>query len=235
MAQPIAAAGVRNHLLAALPPDVLARLLPGLRSVALTTPDVLYAPELPIEAAYFPETGVVSMVADLVDGARAEVGLVGREGMVGLPLVLSFETASNEAMVQCSGTALRIEADAFRQALDELPALRALLLRYSETMAVQVAQTAACNGHHDLQQRLARWLLMAHDRTIGDELPFTQEFLALMLCVHRPRVTFAARVLQTAGLIRYAAGTITVLDRPALEAACECYGAVVRPSRRLLR
>jgi CRP-like cAMP-binding protein len=228
-------AGVRNYLLAALPPSVLAQLMPKLHSVPLESHAIIQAPEAQIEAVYFPEGGWVSMVADLVDGARAEIGLAGREGMVGVPLVLGIDTASNEAMVQGPGTALRMEAGAFRQALDEAPALRALLLRYTEAMHIQVSQTAACNGHHGLEQRLARWLLLAHDRTAGDELPLTQEFLALMLCVHRPSITVAARILQRANLIRYSAGNITVLDRSGLEAAsCECYRAIKRQYRRLL-
>ena len=226
---------VRNHLLAALPPGALAQLLPKLHPVTLEVPRVLYDAEQRIEAVYFPEAGWVSMITDLVDGARAEVGLVGREGMVGLPLVFGIETAFTEAMVQCAGSALRMEANTFRQMLDETPALRALLFRYNEAMHVQVSQTAACNGHHGLEERLARWLLMAHDRTTGDDLPLTQEFLATMLCVQRPSVTLAARILQRASLIRYGQGTITVLDRPALEAAaCECYGVVTRQYRRLL-
>ena len=175
------------------------------------------------------------MLAQLEDGLTAEVGLVGREGMVGLPLVFGIETAFIEAMVQAPGAALRMEASAFRHALDEHPALRTLLFRYSEFMHAQVAQTAACNGNHGLEQRLSRWLLMSHDRTNGDELPMTQEFLAMMLCVHRPSVTVAARILQRANLIRYGGGSITVLDRSGLEAtACECYGMVRQHHQRLL-
>ena len=218
-----------------LPPGALAQLLPKLRPVPLEAPNTLYAAEQRIEAVYFPEAGWSSMVADLVDGARAEVGLIGREGMVGLPLAFGVETAFSEAIVQCSGGALRMEAAVFRQALDEVPALRALLFRYSEALHVQVSQTAACNGHHGLEERLARWLLMAHDRTAGDDPPLTQEFLAVMLCVARPTVTLAARIPQRASLIRYGQGTITVLDRPGLEAAsCECYSVVTRQYRRLL-
>lgn len=226
---------VCNHLLAALPSAVLAGLLPRMQLVTVEVRDTLYMAEAPIKAVHFIETGWTSLIAQLEDGMTAEVGLVGREGMVGLPLVFGVDTSYVEAMVQGSGTALRMEADAFRQALDDHLPLRALLLRYSEYMLAQVTQTAACNGNHGLEQRLARWLLMTHDRASGDELPMTQEFLATMLCVHRPSVTVAARILQRANLIRYGSGTITVVDRPGLEAAaCECHGVVRRQYQKLL-
>ena len=171
----------------------------------------------------------------LEDALTAEVGLVGREGMVGLPLLFGVDASQVEAVVQGPGTALRMEAGAFRQALDEHAPLRARLFRYGEFMHAQVTQTAACNGNHGLEQRLARWLLMSHDRANGDELPMTQEFMASMLCVHRPSVTIAARILQRANLIRYNNGTVTVVDRPGLEAAsCECHGAVRRQYKKLL-
>ncbi|MFC7738596.1 Crp/Fnr family transcriptional regulator [Roseomonas sp. GCM10028921] len=130
---------------------------------------------------------------------------------------------------------LRLEAGTFRRALDEIPALRTLLLRYTLAFQQQVAQTAACNGHHALDQRLARWLLMAHDRAEGDEFPMTQEFLAMMLCVHRPGVTLAARLFQQAGLIRYGQGQMRITDREGLEgAACECYATVRYQFQKLL-
>ena len=226
---------VRNGLLTALPPDVLTQLLPNLHPVPLELREVLYAAEAPVKAVHFMQTGWTSLITQLEDGLTAEVGMVGREGMVGLPLVFGVQTASVEAMIQAPGTALRMEAAAFRHALDEHAALRALLLRYAEFMYAQVAQTAACNGNHGLEQRLARWLLMAHDRSDSDELPMTQGFLATMLCVHRPSVTVAARILQGASLIRYGNGTITVIDRLGLEAAaCECHGTVERQYQRLL-
>jgi CRP-like cAMP-binding protein len=225
----------RNALLAAVPAEELARFWPKLERVELGLRQILVAPDEPIAAVYFPETGWVSMLALLDDGRSAEVGLVGSEGMVGLPLLLGSDRSSVEAMVQGPGTMLRLGADAFRQALDRSPALKTLLLRYALAFQQQVAQTAACNGHHALDQRLARWLLMAHDRAEDDALPMTQEFLAMMLCVHRPGVTVAARLFQQAGLIRYGHGQITVTDRAGLEAAaCECYGAVRQQFERLL-
>ncbi len=175
------------------------------------------------------------MLAMLADGRSAEVGVVGSEGMVGLPLLLGSNSSHVEAMVQAAGTMLRLHAGAFRRALEESAALRTLLLRYTLAFQQQVTQTAACNGHHALDQRLARWLLMAHDRAEDDEFPMTQEFLAMMLCVHRPGVTVAARLFQQAGLIRYGHGQMKVTDREGLEAAaCECYGTVRRQFEQLL-
>lgn len=188
-----------------------------------------------IEAVYFPEAGMVSLVAGFDEGTQGEVGVVGREGMIGMPLVMGVESAFVEAMVQMPGTALSMTAKAFRQELKECAPLMALLLRYSEAVHAQVSQTAACNASHALEQRLACWLLIAHDRAEGDDLPLTQGFLGLMLGVHRPSVTVTAGILQRAGLIRYGNGLITVLDRASLEAAsCECYGVVRRRFASLL-
>jgi CRP-like cAMP-binding protein len=235
MACSIPPEAVRNYLLAALPPEILSRLLPRMRSFSLTLRETLITPDVPIEAVYFVERGWVSLVATLDDGSQAEVGLIGREGMVGLPLITGIDTAFVEAFVQADGSALQMEVGAFRHAMEEEPTLRNLLFRYQEAMNAQTTQTAACNAHHDLEQRLARWLLMAHDRAEGDEFPMTQEFLALMLCVYRPSVSVVARTLQRAGLIRYGRGHVTVLDRDGLEAtACDCYGTVKRRFERLL-
>ncbi len=225
----------RNRLLAALPAEDLARLRPRLEPVEFGLREIIQAPDEPITAVYFPESGWVSMMALLVDGNSAEVGIVGFEGMVGLPLLLGSDRSPTEAMIQAPGTFLRLGADAFREELDRSAALRTLLLRYALAFQAQVTQTAACNGHHALDQRLARWLLIAHDRAEGDEFPMTQEFLAMMLCVHRPGVTVAARLFQQAGLIRYGNGHITITDRDGLEAAaCECYGVVAQEFSRLL-
>jgi CRP-like cAMP-binding protein len=225
----------RNRLLAALPAEDLVRLWPKLERHELELRQVLMAPDEPIPAVHFPETGWASMLTLLADGRSAEVGVVGSEGMVGLPLLLGADRSNVEALIQTPGTMLRLEAGAFRQALEESPTLRTLLLRYTLAFQQQVTQTAACNGHHALDQRLARWLLIAHDRAEGDEFPMTQEFLAIMLCVHRPGVTVAARLFQQAGLIRYGKGRMTVTDREGLEAAaCECYGAVRRQFEQLL-
>ena len=225
----------RNRLLAALPADVIAALLPKLSPVILSLKQVIYAPDTPIEAVYFLETGMISLVDNLEDGMRAEVGVIGREGMLGMPLLAGVNTFFVEAQVQLPGTALRMTAHDFTNEIDTNTPLRKILLRYSEALQAQVMQTAACNVTHGLEQRLARWLLMAHDRSTSDELSLTQEFMATMLGVHRPSITVTAGILQRAGLIRYANGRVTVLDRSSLEAAsCECYGAVQRRFATLL-
>jgi CRP-like cAMP-binding protein len=224
----------RNRLLQALPPDTLAELWPQLEPVDLTLRQVLQVPEQSMPAAWFVETGLVSMIATLEDGDGAEVGMVGNDGMVGLPLLLDDDRDDLEGIVQVPGAGYRIPAEAFRDALDRLPELRRLLNRYALVHHGQVARTGACNGRHHIDQRLARWMLMAHDRTEGDTFPFTHEMIAMMLGVRRAGVTVAAGVLQKAGLIHYKGGRITVTDRPGLEnASCECYGVVRRARDRL--
>ena len=228
-------APMRNHLLASLPPETLAALLPKLSPVILATRQVVYSQDMSIKAVYFLETGMISLVDNLEDGMRAEVGVIGREGMLGMPLLAGTNTSFVEAQVQLPGTALRMTARDFTNEIDANVFFRRLLLRYSEALLAQVMQTAACNANHDLEQRLARWLLMAHDRADGDELLLTQDFMAMMLGVHRPSITVTAGILQRAGLIRYAAGRVTVLDRPSLEASsCECYRTVQKRFAALL-
>jgi CRP-like cAMP-binding protein len=212
----------RNRLLAALPPDVLAQIRPKLTCVSLTNRQVLYPAEGPIEAVYFPEAGMVSMVSNLEDGVQAEVGIVGREGMAGVPLLCGVDTSFVEALVQMPGQALRMEAGAFRRELEANATLRALLFRYNEALHAQISQTAACNGRHGLEQRLARWLLMAHDRVDGDELPLTQDFIATMLGVPRPRITLTARILQWIELIHYARQRTDHCARPRQPQATSC-------------
>ena len=229
-------ASPRNRLLAALPPEDLARLWPRLEPVQMSLREVLQRPDQPIQAVHFPEHGWASMMTLLADGNAAEVGLIGCDGMVGLPLLLGDDRSPTEAIIQAPGTFLRLGASEFRDEVDRSAPLRTLLLPYALAFQAQVTQTAACNGHHALDQRLARWLLTAHDRADGDTFPMTQEFLAIMLCVHRPGVAIAARLFQQAGLIRYGNGQITVTDRAGLEAAaCECHAAVAGEFRRLLR
>jgi CRP-like cAMP-binding protein len=225
----------RDRLLAALPPDDLAQLWPRLKAVELPFRQVLHEPGKPIEDVYFPETGWISMLAYLESGDAAEVGLVGREGMIGLPVLLGVDSSDLEAMVQAPGTALRMDAQAFREELERIPAFLTLLLRYALVHQEQVARTAACNGRHHIDQRLARWLLMAHDRAEGDEFAMTHEFLSLMLGVRRAGITVAAGTLQKAGFIHYDRGRIEVTDRPGLESvSCECYGIVRRSQDQLL-
>ncbi len=226
---------VRNRLLASLPRDVLAGLLPKLGRFVLIMRQPIYSPEDPIEAVYFPESGMFSLVAGLEDGTQAEVGVIGREGMLGMSLLSGIDTPFIESIVQMPGLALRMAVGDFQHEMDANPPFRTLILRYNEALQAQIMQTAACNGRHALEQRFARWLLMAHDRADGDALPLTQEFMAMMLGVRRPSITITAGILQRAGLIRYAAGRVTVVDRASLEAAsCECYGAVRRRFTTLL-
>jgi len=232
-AQPVPAP--RNRLLAVLPPGDLAQLWPRLEAVELPLREVLHEPGKPIKFVYFPERGWFSMLAYLENGDAAEVGLVGREGFVGLPVLLGDDHDEIESMVQGPGTALRMDAGAFREELERTPALRTLLLRFALVHHGQVVRTAACNGRHHIDQRLARWLLMAHDRAEGDGFPMTHEFLSMMLGVRRAGVTVAASLLLKAGFIRYERGYMEVTDRPGLESvACECYGMVRRASDRLL-
>jgi CRP-like cAMP-binding protein len=216
----------RNLLLATLPAEMLASLMPKLPWVPLAVRHSLIVPDKTIDAVYFVESGWVSLAVTLEDGTQAEISLVGREGMVGLPLIFGIETGFEEA--QASGTALQMEASVFRRTLEEFPILQTRLYRYSEAMHAQAMQTAMCNGRHALQQRFARRLLMAHDRSEGDHLPITQEFCS--------DGTMIAGTLQRAGIIRRdRRGQITVLDRSALEAtACDCYEAVQRRFNTLL-
>jgi CRP-like cAMP-binding protein len=226
---------VRNQLLAKLPAEDFAYLVPHLRQVDLAVRTTVHGAGEPIAAVFFPERGYASILAALDDGDSAEVGMIGPEGMIGLPLLYGTDRSPVEAMVQGGGSAFRLSADVFQHALEERPSLLPPLLRYAMAFNVQVTLTAACNGRHLVEQRLARWLLMAHDRTEGDEFAMTHEFLSMMLGVRRAGVTVAAGALQKAGYVRYAKGRIQVTDRAGLEAAaCECHFIVRREFDRLL-
>ena len=225
----------RNGLLAALAPADLARLRPGLRPVALPFDKTLHPAGGAVDALLFPETGMVSLLGTLEDGEQVEVGIAGSEGLVGLSLVLGNGRAFTEARVQVEGTALRMDAAAVRDEMEGSAAFRGVMLRYALAFHAQVTLTAACNTRHPIEQRLARWLLTAHDRADDDEFPMTHEFMAMMLGVRRPGVSLAAGVLQKAGLIRYVRGRMEITDRLGLEAAsCECYHTVRREFERLL-
>jgi CRP-like cAMP-binding protein len=226
---------VSNGLLAALPPEDLARLRPRLQPVELPFDHTLYPADGIVEAVLFVETGMVSLLATLEDGEQVEVGIAGSEGLIGLPLVLGDDRSLVEARVQMEGTALRMNVAALRDEMEGSAALRLVLKRYTLAFQAQVTMTAACNARHAIEQRLARWLLIAHDRAGADEFPMTHEFLSMMLGVRRPGVTIAAGVLQKAGLIQYARGRMAVTDRPGLEASsCECYHTTRREFARLL-
>lgn len=220
---------VRNRLLRLLPPAELEQLRPRLEPVELPLKSVLLMPDVLVESLHFVEAGTISMIATLEDGTQIEVGLVGPEGVAGLPLLLGAGTSALEGMVQVRGTALRLPAAALRAALVEVPSLLPLLLRYVDAFHFQVAQSAACNGRHHIEQRLARWLLMTHDRVGEDSFFMTQEFMSTMLGVRRPGVTLAIGALQRAGLVQHERSHVRMIDRPGLEAAsCECHELVRR-------
>ncbi len=228
-------AGSRNRLLAALPPDELARLQPQLEHLDMATHATILRQGEKIDCVIFPETGWLSCLMALDHGDAGEVGLIGREGMAGVALVFGDDRMTTEVMVQGPGAAVRVATDAFLETLNRNPDFRALLLRYALAFHFQVSQTAACNGRHQVEQRLARWLLMAHDRADGETFPMTHEFLSLMLGVRRAGVTVAAGALQRAGYIRYDRGSIEIVERPGLEAgACDCYDVARREFERLL-
>jgi CRP-like cAMP-binding protein len=224
-----------NRILAALPPQETDALRPLLEAVQLTFRQDLYETNRPVEHVYFPHRGVVSMVNPISDGSVVEVATVGPEGMVGIPVFLGAERMASKAFVQIPGEGARIEADAFREVIGRSPALNRLLLRYTLALMNQMAQNAACNRTHAVEERCARWLLMTQDRVGEATFPLTQEFLAEMLGVRRPTVSIAAGMLARAGLISYVRGQMTILDRPGLEAAsCECYRVIAGEFERLV-
>jgi CRP-like cAMP-binding protein len=227
-------ATVNNRRLAALPPAEFALLAPDLVRVELGIGENSHSAGEPIISAYFVESGFISAMTVLSDGQPLEIGLIGREGLAGESVILGAVTAFSETVCQTGGGAYRISADALRFAFGRAPFLNDLLLRYTHCFHVQVAQAAACNAHHDLVQRLARWLLAAHDRSGEADLSLTQDLIAVMLGVRRSTVSIAARSLQQADLIRYHYGHITIVDRAGLEAAaCECYESVMSEYRAL--
>jgi CRP-like cAMP-binding protein len=200
----------RNRLLQALPAADLEILRAELHPVQLDTHATLVTAGAPVESVHFVEVGTVSMIAALENGVRIEVGLVGPEGMVGLSLLLGAETSGLDGLVQISGHALRMSAASFRSTLSAVPTLLPLLLRYVDTFHYQVSQSAACNSRHPIEQRLARWLLMEHDRNEGDTFTMTQEFLSTMLGVRRSGVTVAVAALQQDGLVEHGRGMIRI-------------------------
>jgi CRP-like cAMP-binding protein len=213
-----------NRLLGLLPPRDYARLRPHLQRIPLTYRQSLYRAYKPIGFVYFIETGVGSLVNTMANGEAAEVGTIGNEGMVGLPLVWGDDRTPTCVYVQVSGVGLRMKATLFTRELALSASMRSVMLRYGHAFFNQVAQSAACNHFHSIQQRCCRWMLMTHDRMQSDQFLLTQEFLAMMLGVQRTGVTAAAGGLQRAGLIRYTRGNVTMLDRRGLERrSCECY------------
>jgi len=216
-----------NRLLAALPAPDYARILPSLTVVPLKLKDILHKPGDPIRDVYFPAGGFCSMLTVLQDGSMVEIATIGREGMVGVSAVLDGAPVTSAAMVQGeSDTCYRMKVDAFRREIDRRGIFHELMARYAQALFGFVAQSTACNAIHSVEQRLARWLLMARDRMGSDDFPLTQEFVAMMLGASRPTVTVVASTLQKAGLIKYRHGHVTIVDSENLEgASCECYRA----------
>jgi CRP-like cAMP-binding protein len=225
----------RNLLLAALPPSDHERLLPHLEPVALPLGWVIYEAGSTMHQVYFPTRGIVSFLYVMEDGASAEIAITGSEGVVGIALFMGGESTPSRAVVQSEGTAYRLRAEFLKREFRRGGELQHSLLRYTQALITQMAQTAVCNRHHTIEQQLCRWLLLSLDRLPSNELHMTQELIANMLGVRREGVTQAAGQLQDAGLIRYRRGHITVVDRPRLEErVCECYAVVKREYDRLL-
>lgn len=224
-----------NQILAALPQDEFEGVSAYLEPVELNVRLDLYEKSSPVEYVYFVHRGVVSMTTPLDRGNSIEIATIGPEGMVGIPVFLGAEQMPSNAFVQVPGNGVRMSSDAFRQIIGQCPFLNRILLRYTLALMNQIAQTAACNRTHAIEERCARWLLMTHDRVYASEFPLTQEFMAQMLGVRRPSVSIAAGMLAKAGLISYIRGRITIIDREGLEAAaCHCYRIIADEFRRLV-
>jgi CRP-like cAMP-binding protein len=225
----------RNRLIAALPPAEAERWLPRMESVDMPLGSVLYESGGTLRHVYFPTTSIVSLLYVMENGASAEIAVVGNEGIVGVSLFMGGESTPSRAVVQSAGHGFRLQADTMKQEFDRAGPVLHLFLRYTQALITQMAQTAVCNRHHTLDQQLCRWLLLSLDRLPGNELVMTQELIANMLGVRREGVTEGALKLQHAGLISYARGHITVLDREGLEKrSCECYAVVKKEYDRLL-
>lgn len=224
-----------NRLLRALPAAERERLYPHLQLVTMPLGSVVYEPGAKLRHIYFPTDCIISLLYVLKDGASAEIAVVGRDGVVGVSLFMGGETTPSRAVVQSAGHAYRLSGARLKQEFNRHGELLHLLLRYTQSLITQMAQTAVCNRHHALDQQLCRWLLLSLDRLDSNQLKMTQELIANMLGVRREGVTESAGRLQKLGVIRYARGRITVLDRPRLEAlSCECYSVVKRESDRLM-
>jgi CRP-like cAMP-binding protein len=226
---------MQNHLLAALPPEDFERLSPSLELTPMPLGEALYESGGRLNHVYFPTTSIVSLLYVMEDGASAEIAVVGNEGILGISLFMGGETTPSRAVVQSAGYGYRLKAQLLKQEFNRAGPVMHLLLRYTQALITQMAQTAVCNRHHSVEQQLCRWLLLSLDRLDSAELSMTQELIANMLGVRREGVTEAAGKLQHAGLISYSRGRIRVLDRPGLEKeVCECYAVVKKEFDRLL-
>jgi len=226
---------IKNRLLADLSPEDLAQLIEHLEPVPLPKKQILYEVGAPLDHIYFIEEGLASVLTTMEDGASSEVGMVGPEGLIGVSALLGGNTSAQHVVMQLPGRGHHIPASRCKTVFDQSPRVRAVLLRFIEDLLNLSSQTAGCNRLHSVEQRSARWLLMASDRVGSDVLPLTQEFLAAMLGVRRSGVSEAASELQRSGLIRYRRGEITIIDRASLEkTACECYRLDKQRVERLL-
>ncbi len=225
----------QNHLLAALPTEVQKRIFPHLEPVPLPLGKVLYESGDTLSHVYFPTDSIISLLNVMEDGASAETSVVGNEGLIGAALFMGGESTSGRAIVQSAGSAYRLPGQRLKDEFKRHGAMLLLMLRYTQSLITQTAQTAACNRHHSIDQQLCRWLLLSLDRLPSNRLTMTQDLIANMLGVRRGGVTEAAGRLQALGIVRYRRGSITVLDRPRLEKlSCECYGVVKAETDRLL-
>lgn len=224
-----------NRLLAALSKCEYNRLAPHLNFISLSLGQILYEAEEPITQVYFPNNSLVSLIITAENGSTVEVGIVGNEGMVGIPVILGTNTTTTTGVVQMAGSAMQINADILNIEFERGGTLQKLLLRYVQALHTQVSQAAVCNRLHTLEARLARWLLTVSDRIQSDKLPLTQEYISHMLGVRRSGVTVAAGSLSKQGIISYNRGQITIVNRERLEAtSCECYRLIKDELARLL-
>lgn len=224
-----------NHLLAALPPDARKRVYPHLKLVNLPFTTVVYESGQNEDYVYFPTSCIISLLYVMIDGTSAEIAVIGNEGIAGIAVFMGGDSMISRAVVQSSGYAFRMPAPDLRKEFDAYTEMRMLMLRYTQSLITQMAQTAVCNRHHSIEQQLCRLLLLSLDRLSGNHIEMTQEFIASMLGVRREGITAAASKLQKIGVIAYKRGHIDVLDRQKMEAlSCECYQVVKRETDRLL-
>jgi CRP-like cAMP-binding protein len=224
-----------NGLIAALPQEDAARLLPHLEPLTWGLGEVLYHPDCAPAFLYFPTTAMVSLVVTLANGLTAEMGVVGREGVVGVALFMGGASTTSQALIQSAGSGFRLRAAVMHEEFQRGGTFHKLLLRYTQALLTQIAQTAVCNRLHSIEQRLCRWLLLTQDRVPPGEVRMTHAFIGQMLAVRRESITLVARRLQAVGVIRYTPGHITIVDRQGLEArVCECYEVVQNEFVRLL-
>jgi CRP-like cAMP-binding protein len=232
---PDASTPQQNQILAALAPTEQARIFPHLELVSMPLGQMLYHSGDVLHHVYFPTNSIISLLYILKDGSSAEIAIVGNEGLIGIALFMGGESTPNQAVVQSAGESYRLSASRLKEAFQDSGGLRTILLRYTQALITQMAQTAVCNRHHSVDQQLCRWLLLSLDRLSTNRMVMTQELIANMLGVRREGVTEAAAKLQKLGIIRYSRGQIAVLDRSQLEqACCECYAVVKDQIDRLI-